>query len=123
MTWWELTATGAEFVLLCFLLLFFTHSPESGCWGEVRGVVRLVEAQLHFADTRACAFMPRPIKMALSGCYLLGLTVQYRGIKAFYEAFSQPKVYALAARMPFFHNKGRLNFAGPLKLHHFASEV
>lgn len=33
----------------------------------------LWEPRLHFTDTQACAFMPRPIKMALPGCYLLGL--------------------------------------------------
>lgn len=35
--------------------------------------------RLHFADTQACAFMPRPIKMALSACYLLGLAVAVQG--------------------------------------------
>lgn len=65
----------------------------------------LWEPQLHFADTQVCAFMPRPIKMALSGCYLLGLLLQYRRIKAFYEAFSQPKVCAIVACEPFSSTK------------------
>lgn len=65
---------------MCGVVVFlFFHPLENGCLSEVQGVVGMVEARLHFADTQACAFMPRPIKMALSGCYLLGLAVAVQG--------------------------------------------
>lgn len=61
----------------------------------------LWEPQLYFADTQACAFMPRPIKWPCQAAISWDSLLQYSGIKAFYEAFSQPKVCAIAACVPF----------------------
>lgn len=63
--WWRLTAAGDECV-------FLLHPLVSGCLGEVQGVVGMwspgCTLQIH-KPALSC----RPIRMALSVCYLLGL--------------------------------------------------
>ncbi len=92
MACWRLTAMGDECVFsgpACFRVVV---------WARCKA---LWEPRLHFADTQACAFMPRPIKWPCQAAISWDSLLQYRGIKAFYEAFSQPKVCAIAACMPF----------------------
>lgn len=51
-----------------FSFLYFCHTRlRVVVWVRCKA---LWEPRLHFADTQACFFMPRPIKMALSGSYL-----------------------------------------------------
>lgn len=88
---------------MCVLVFFFFHSHplENGCLSEVQGVVGMVEARLHFADTQPALSCPDRSKWPCQAAISWDLLLQYRGIKAFYEAFSQPKVYAVAACVPF----------------------
>lgn len=69
--WWRLTAAGDECV-------FFLHPHVSGCLGKVQDVVGMwspgCTLQIH-KPALSC----RPIRMALSVCYLLGLTAAVLG--------------------------------------------
>lgn len=59
---------------LFFVLFFFTPLRptqfKAVCW-EQRWA--LWEPQLHFTDTQACAFVPKPIKIVMPSCFLLRL--------------------------------------------------
>lgn len=104
-----------------FFLSFFSSFvvlPPAWEWLFGQGARRCgnVEPRLHFADTQACAFMPRPIKMAESGCYLLGLAAAVQGDWSFSWNIFTAKGVQNSSLCAIFHNKGGLNFTGWLKL-------
>lgn len=82
--------------------MFFSPLPlESGCLGEVQGVVGMRSPSCTLQIHKPVLSCPDPSKWPCQPAIFRDLLLQYRGIKAFYEAFSWPKVSAIAVCVPF----------------------
>lgn len=102
MVWCSLTAKGAESVIHTHIFFYFySHRLESGCLGKVQGNVGMWSPGCTLQIHKAALSSPHPSKWPCQAAISWDWLLQYRGIKAFYEVFSQPKVCATAACVPF----------------------
>ena len=102
LAWWRYWQPWGLNVLLFFYHFFPpVHPLESGCLAKVQGVVGVWSPSCTLQIHRPVLSCPHPSKWPCQAAISWDSLLQYRGIKAFYEAFSQPKVWAIAACVPF----------------------